>query len=82
MSVKKFTGQVVSNKMQDTVVVAVELPRRHPIYGKMLKNTKRLKAHATQLYPVGTVVSIVETKPFAKQVSFAVLASVQTKESK
>jgi small subunit ribosomal protein S17 len=72
MSVKKFSGTIVSNKMKNTVIVAVELPRRHPIYGKMIKHTKRFKAHATVLYPVGAVVDIVETKPFSKEVSFAV----------
>jgi len=82
MSVKKFSGKIVSNKMKDTVVVTVELPRRHPIYGKMIKHTKRLKAHTTELYPLGTMVEIVETKPFSKQVAFKVSGSSHDKENK
>lgn len=82
MSVKKFTGKIMSNKMKDTVVVAVELPKRHPIYGKMIKNTKRIKAHAMGLYQVGTVVEIMETKPFSKEVSFKVISAGQNKEKK
>ena len=41
MSIKTFKGKVVSNKMQKTVVVAVEVPKKHPIYGKNMRNTKR-----------------------------------------
>ena len=82
MSVKKFIGKIMSNKMKDTVVVAVELPRRHPIYGKMIKHTKRIKAHATGLYQVGAVVEIMETKPFSKEVSFVVTSANQDKEKK
>lgn len=82
MSVKKFMGKIVSNKMKNTVVVAVELPRRHPIYGKMIKNTKRVKAHTAEMYQVGTVVEIVETKPFSKEVSFEVVNAGRHEEKK
>jgi len=43
MSIKTFKGKVVSNKMQKTVVVAVDLPKKHPIYGKNIKNTRDLR---------------------------------------
>ncbi|PIS22247.1 30S ribosomal protein S17 [candidate division WWE3 bacterium CG08_land_8_20_14_0_20_41_10] len=82
MSVKTFTGKIVSNKMKDTVVVAVELPRRHPIYGKMIKHTKRFKAHADKLYEMGAVVQITETSPFSKQVAFKIVTESQNKEKK
>lgn len=83
MSIKKFVGKIVSNKMKDTIVVAVEMPKRHPIYGKMIKNTKRLKAHSVVAHQVGEIVAVVETRPFSKQVSFKVVEPVdQNKEIK
>jgi len=80
MTAKRFVGKIVSNKMQDTVVVAVEMLKRHPIYGKVLKNTKRIKAHTSKPIELGTIVEITETKPYSKQVSFRV--SDDVKETK
>jgi len=82
MSSKKFTGKVVSNKMKNTVVVAVEQPKRHPIYGKLMKNTKRIKAHTESPVKVNDVVEIVETRPYSKQVSFMIVSNAPEKESK
>ena len=79
MSVKKYVGKVVSAKMQATVVVAVELPKRHPIYNKLTKNTKRLKAHCDMPVELGAVVEVVETKPYSKQVAFKVEREVKEK---
>ena len=42
---KTRTGKVVSNKMQKTIVVAVEDHVKHPLYGKIVKRTYKLKAH-------------------------------------
>ena len=42
---KVMTGTVVSNKMDKTIVVAVETSVKHPIYGKIVKKTYKLKAH-------------------------------------
>ena len=42
---KRLTGQVVSNKMDKTVVVVVRRPRQHPLYGKVIRVSKRYKAH-------------------------------------
>ncbi len=80
MSVKKFIGKVVSTKMKSTVVVAVEMPKRHPIYGKMIKNTKRIKARTVDSVQTGATVEIVETRPFSKEVSFRVVNAGQDKE--
>ena len=41
MAQKTLTGKIISDKMQKTVVVAVEIPTRHPIYNKLMKNTKK-----------------------------------------
>ena len=44
-NVRALTGTVVSDKMEKTVVVAIERRVPHPVYGKMVTKTKRLKAH-------------------------------------
>lgn len=64
---KVKTGRVVSNKMDKTVVVAVERTMRHPQYGKVVKRTKKLYAH-NDLKPVqvGDLVTVVETRPISK----------------
>ena len=64
---KTRTGRVVSDKMQKTVVVAIERRVPHPIYGKMITRTKRLKAHDEEnSAKVGDTVRIVETRPLSK----------------
>ena len=64
---KTRTGLVVSDKMQKTVVVAIERRVPHPIYGKMITRTKRLKAHDEEnSAKVGDSVRIVETRPLSK----------------
>lgn len=80
MPKKVLTGHVVSAKMQKTVVVAVDMSKRHPMYGKVVKNTKRLKARDEIGVKVGDFVRIEETKPFSKQVNWKVSEVLQTKE--
>ncbi|MGZ7041672.1 MAG: 30S ribosomal protein S17 [Thermoanaerobaculia bacterium] len=64
---KSRTGIVVSDKMDKTVVVAIERRVPHPIYGKMITRTKRLKAHDEEnSAKVGDTVRIVETRPLSK----------------
>jgi len=64
---KSRTGIVVSDKMQKTVVVAIERRVPHPIYGKIITRTKRLKAHDEEnSAKVGDTVRIVETRPLSK----------------
>jgi len=61
---KSRTGLVVSDKMAKTVVVAIERRVPHPVYGKMVTRTKRLKAHDEEnSAKVGDTVRIVETRP-------------------
>jgi small subunit ribosomal protein S17 len=65
---KSRLGQVVSNKMDKTVVVAVETPKRHPIYKKTLKRVVRYKAHDEKNQcQVGDKVIIVETRPLSRE---------------
>ena len=64
---KTRTGRVVSDKMDKTVVVAIEDNVRHPLYKKIIKNTIRLKAHdENNACQVGDRVSIMETRPLSK----------------
>ena len=61
-------GTVVSDKMQKTVVVAIERLTAHPLYGRRLKVTKKLKAHdETNECKVGDRVRIMETRPLSRE---------------
>ncbi len=72
MPKKILKGKVVSDKMEKTVVVAIDSPKKHPIYTKAVSNTKRYKARDEQGAEVGDIVMIEETKPFSKQVTWKV----------
>ena len=64
---KTRTGKVVSNKMQKTIVVAVEDHVRHPLYGKIVKRTYKLKAHdENNECGKGDTVKVMETRPLSK----------------
>ena len=64
---KTRLGVVVSDKMQKTVVVAIERRYPHPLYGKMVTRTKRLKAHSEDnSAKTGDRVRIMETRPLSK----------------
>ena len=65
---KVKVGIVVSDKMQKTIVVAVEGKKKHPLYGKVLKVTYKLKAHdENNDAKVNDKVLIMETRPLSKQ---------------
>jgi small subunit ribosomal protein S17 len=64
---KTRVGRVVSDKMDKTVVVAIEDNVKHPLYKKIIKNTIRLKAHDEEnACRVGDRVLIMETRPLSK----------------
>ncbi|MGA9174657.1 MAG: 30S ribosomal protein S17 [Thermoactinomyces sp.] len=64
---KVRVGKVVSDKMDKTIVVAVETYKKHPLYGKRVKYTKKFKAHdAENQAKVGDMVRIMETRPLSK----------------
>ncbi len=86
---KTFVGQVVSNKMDKTVVVAVESRKPHPLYRRIVKRVTRFKAHdESNACSPGDVVRIEETRPLSKEkcwrvveiVSRGQLAEVQPEE--
>ena len=65
---KSLSGIVVSDKMQKTVVVAVERLVAHPLYGRRIRRTSRVKAHdAEGSARVGDRVEIVETRPLSRE---------------
>ena len=64
---KVRVGKVVSNKMDKTIVVAVENHVKHPLYGKIVKRTYTLKAHDEQNEcQIGDTVKVAETRPLSK----------------
>ncbi len=64
---KTQVGRVVSDKMQKTVVVAVETTFRHPLYGKVLRRTEKYYAHdEEERARMGDKVLIAETRPLSK----------------
>lgn len=64
---KERIGKVVSNKMQKTITVAVDRKVKHPIYGKFVNKTTKLKAHDEQnTAGIGDTVRIMETRPLSK----------------
>ena len=64
---KTRVGQVVSNKMDKTIVVAIEDSVQHPLYKKILKRTYKLKAHdENNQCGVGDTVEVMETRPLSK----------------
>lgn len=64
---KLRTGMVVSDKMEKTVVVKIDRRMPHPVYGKMVTRSKRLKAHDEEnSAKVGDTVRIMETRPLSK----------------
>jgi small subunit ribosomal protein S17 len=66
-------GRVVSDKMDKTVVVTVESRVRHPLYGRIVRRTKRYKAHdETNQYHVGDLVEIVECRPLSREKNWRV----------
>jgi small subunit ribosomal protein S17 len=61
-------GKVVSDKMDKTIVVAVETYKKHPLYGKRIRYTKKFKAHdENNSAKTGDIVKIMETRPLSKQ---------------
>jgi len=86
---KTRLGRVVSDKMDKTVVVTVETPKRHPLYKKTIKRAIKYKAHDenNECKP-GDIVKIIETRPLSRQKCWRVaeiitkgeVAEIQPKE--
>ena len=64
---KTRIGEVVSDKMDKTIVVEVKTKVRHPLYGKMINHTLKVKAHDEEnACGIGDTVRIMETRPLSK----------------
>jgi small subunit ribosomal protein S17 len=77
-AVRTLTGQVVSNKMDKTIAVAIERVVRHPTYGKFVRRTTKLLAHDEKNEArEGDTVSITPCRPLSRHKSWRLLAIVE-----
>ena len=64
---KTRVGKVISDKMDKTIVVAIQTSYKHPLYGKTMKRTFKLKAHdENNECQIGDTVKVMETRPLSK----------------
>jgi small subunit ribosomal protein S17 len=79
---KTRIGRVVSNKMNKTVVVAVDTYKRHPLYGKSIRRAIKYKAHdENNECSEGDIVRIIETRPLSRDKRWRVAEIVTRKEA-
>lgn len=75
--VRTLVGKVVSDKMNKTVTVLVERKVKHPIYGKIIRRSKKFHAHdETNQYKIGDLVVISETRPLSRTKTWVVTSLV------
>ncbi len=78
---KVRVGRVVSDKMEKTVVVAVERITQHPLYGKTIRKTNKLKAHDEEnSCHIGDKVKIMEVRPLSKDKNWRVTEILEKSE--
>ncbi len=78
MPKKIYTGKVLSDRMDKTVVVGVTRLYQHPVYKKTVKKVTKFKAHDEEnKCKVGDTVSIIEARPLSKEKRWAVLEIVE-----
>jgi len=78
---RRLVGRVMRNAMDKTVVVGVETTKRHRLYKKVIKTTKKYMAHdETNAIPVGALVKIVESHPISKTKRWVVEEVLETPE--
>lgn len=71
---KTFEGNVISDKMTNTIVVSLEYTRRHPLYKKIVKKHKNIYAENNLSAKIGDKVKVRETRPISKLKRFTTLA--------
>ncbi|MBW4533499.1 MAG: 30S ribosomal protein S17 [Pleurocapsa minor HA4230-MV1] len=82
MAVKERVGDVVSDKMDKTIVVAIENRSPHPKYGKIVVRTKKYKVHdAENQCKIGDRVRIKETRPLSKTKRWTVEEIIESKQN-
>ncbi len=78
---KTLNGLVVSNKNEKTIVVAVESYKKHPLYGKRFKSTKRYQVHVDKVTAnLGDFVRIDECRPISKTKRFRLVEILEAKK--
>ena len=75
---KVYQGRVVSDKMDKTITVVIETKRNHPVYGKRINYSKKLKAHdENNSAKTGDIVRVMETRPLSKDKRFRLVEIVE-----
>ena len=75
---KRLSGVVTSDKMDKTITVTVTTTKRHPIYGKVMRLTKKYKVHDEKNEAnVGERVQIIESKPLSRHKRFALVSILE-----
>ena len=75
---KTRVGMVVSDKMDKTVVIAIEDNVKHPVYGKIIKHTLKVHAHdENNVCGIGDKVKIMETRPLSKTKRWRVVEVIE-----
>ena len=75
---KTRTGKVVSDKMDKTIVVAIEEHVKHPLYNKVVKRTYKLKAHdENNECNIGDTVRVMETRPLSKDKRWRLVSIIE-----
>jgi small subunit ribosomal protein S17 len=78
---KQMVGRVTSDKMDKTVVVMVERLKRHPLYGKTVRERRQFKAHDEgNTCQVGDLVRILESRPLSKEKRWVVVEILEKAE--
>lgn len=73
---KAYIGKVVSNKMTGTVVVERDIFLKHPLYKKIMRRTRRIKAHTDIPLNVGDRVKCTSTRPLSKETHYKVVEKI------
>ncbi|ERK58056.1 30S ribosomal protein S17 [Gemella bergeri ATCC 700627] len=75
---KVYVGKVVSDKMDKTITVLVETYKKHPLYGKRVKYSKKFKAHdENNVAKINDIVKIMETRPLSATKHFRLVEVVE-----
>jgi small subunit ribosomal protein S17 len=74
---KTRRGVVTSNKMEKTVVVRMDRAFQHPLYGKTVRRTNKVKAHDLLGCDIGDTVEIMETRPISREKRWRVVRIVE-----
>ena len=75
---KTRVGRVISDKMDKSIVVAIEDHVKHPVYGKIVKRTKKIHAHdENNECGIGDTVEVMETRPLSKTIRWRLVQIIE-----